>query len=79
MPSDRRDSISYICGDHRGLARLASTGLADGDSDAVTVEADGALQAVPMALSHCSHYGRATQFEREVSAAVFQYRCIAKE
>jgi hypothetical protein len=51
----------------------------DGDADTVTVEADSAPQAAPMALSHCSHYGRATQFEREVSAGVFQYRCIAKE
>jgi hypothetical protein len=32
-----------------------------------------------MALSHCSHYDRATQFDRQISAGVFQYRCIAKE
>jgi hypothetical protein len=51
----------------------------DGDADRVTVEADSAPQAAPAALGHCSHYGRATQFEREVSAGVFQYRCIAKE
>ena len=51
----------------------------DGDSETVTVEADSAPQAAPMALSHCSHYDRATQFDREISAGVFQYRCIAKE
>ena len=51
----------------------------DGDSETVRVEADSAPQAAPMALGHCSHYGRATRFEREVSAGVFQYRCIAKE
>jgi hypothetical protein len=51
----------------------------DGDSESVTVEADSAAQAAPMALSHCAHYDRATQFDREVSAGVFQYRCIAKE
>lgn len=51
----------------------------EGDSDAVTVRAASAPQAAPMALSHCSHYDRATQFDREVSAGVFQYRCIAKE
>jgi hypothetical protein len=51
----------------------------DGDSETVTVEADSAPQAAPMALSHCAHYDRATQFDREVSAGVFQYRCIAKE
>ena len=51
----------------------------DGDSDAVTVEADSAPQAAPMALSHCSHYDRAAQFDRELSPGVFQYRCIAKE
>ena len=51
----------------------------DGDSERVTVEADSAPQAAPMALSHCSHYDRAAQFDREVSAGVFQYRCIAKE
>ena len=51
----------------------------DGNAESVTVEADSAPQAAPMALSHCSHYGRATQFDREVSAGVFQYRCIAKE
>ena len=54
-------------------------GRVEGDSEAVTVKADSAPQAAPMALSHCSHYDRATQFDREVSAGVFQYRCIAKE
>ena len=51
----------------------------DGDSETVTVEADSAPQAAPMALSHCSHYDRAAQFDREISPGVFQYRCIAKE
>ena len=51
----------------------------DGDSDAVTVEADSAPQAAPMALSHCSHYDRAAQFDRELSPGLFRYRCIAKE
>jgi hypothetical protein len=51
----------------------------DGNADAVTVEADSAPQAAPMALSHCSHYDRAAQFDREVALGVFQYRCIAKE
>jgi hypothetical protein len=51
----------------------------DGDADAVTVEAGSAPQAAPMALSHCSHYDRATQFEAELSPGVFRYRCIAKE
>ena len=50
----------------------------DGDSERVTVQADSAPQAAPMALSHCAHYDRGTQFEREVSAGVYQYRCIAK-
>jgi hypothetical protein len=54
-------------------------GRVEGDGDAVTVQADSAPQAAPMALSHCSHYDRATQFDREISAGVFQYRCIAKE
>jgi len=51
----------------------------DGDSKTVTVEADSAPQAAPMALSHCSQYDRAAQFDREVALGVFQYRCIAKE
>jgi len=51
----------------------------DGNADAVTVEADSAPQAAPIALSHCSHYDRAAQFDREVALGVFQYRCIAKE
>jgi hypothetical protein len=54
-------------------------GRVEGDSDAVTVQADSAPQAAPMALSHCSHYDRAAQFDREVSAGMFRYRCIAKE
>ena len=58
---------------------LLTGGRVEGDADAVTVQADSAPQAAPMALSHCSHYDRATQFDREVSAGVFQYRCIAKE
>ena len=51
----------------------------EGDSEAVTVKADSAPQAAPMALSHCSHYDRAIQFDREVAAGLFQYRCIARE
>jgi hypothetical protein len=51
----------------------------EGNSETVTVKADSAPQAAPMALSHCSHYDRATQFDREVSAGVFQYRCVAND
>ena len=58
---------------------LLTGGRVEGDADAVKVQADSAPQAAPMALSHCSHYDRATQFDREVSAGVYQYRCIAKE
>ena len=58
---------------------LLTGGRVEGDSDAVTVQADSAPQAAPMALSHCSHYDRAAQFDRELSPGVFQYRCIAKE
>jgi hypothetical protein len=54
-------------------------GRVDGNAEAVTVKAASAPQAAPMALSHCAHYDRATQFDREVSTGVFQYRCIAKE
>ena len=60
-------------------ADLLTGGRVEGDSDAVIVKAASAPQAAPMALSHCSHYDRATQFDREVAAGVFQYRCIAKE
>lgn len=51
-------------------------GRVDGNADAVTVKAASAPQAAPMALSHCSHYGRATQFDREIAAGEFQYRCV---
>lgn len=54
-------------------------GRVEGDADAVQVEADGAPQAAPMALSHCNHYGRATQFDREIEPGIFRYRCIANE
>ncbi|WP_119303912.1 hypothetical protein [Dongia deserti] len=54
-------------------------GRVEGDSEAVTVQADSAPQAAPMALSHCSHYGRGTQFDREVAARVFRYRCIEND
>ena len=60
-------------------ADFLTGGRVEGDSDAVTVKAESAPQAAPMALSHCSHYDRATQFDLEISAGVFQYRCIAKE
>ena len=58
---------------------LLTGGRVEGDAEAVTVQADSAPQAAPMALSHCSHYDRATQVDREVAAGVYQYRCIAKE
>ena len=58
---------------------LLTGGRVEGNAEAVTVQADSAPQAAPMALSPCSHYGRATQFDREVAAGRFQYRCIAKE
>lgn len=51
----------------------------DGDEEAVTVQADSAPQAAPMALTHCNHYGRATQFDREVAQGVYRYRCITRE
>jgi hypothetical protein len=60
-------------------ADFLTGGRVEGDAESVAVKADSAPQAAPMALSHCSHYGRATQFDREVAAGVFQYRCIAKE
>jgi hypothetical protein len=58
---------------------LLTGGRVEGDSEAVTIKAASAPQAAPMALSHCSHYDRATQFDREVAAGSFRYRCIAKE
>ena len=58
---------------------LLTGGRVEGDAEAVTVQADSAPQAAPMALSHCSHYDRATRFDRELAAGVLQYRCIAKE
>jgi hypothetical protein len=54
-------------------------GRVDGNAEAVQVEAESAPQAAPMALSHCNHYGRATQFDREIEPGVFRYRCIANE
>jgi hypothetical protein len=54
-------------------------GRVEGNTDAVQVEAESAPQAAPMALSHCNHYGRATQFDREIEAGVFRYRCIPNE
>jgi hypothetical protein len=51
-------------------------GRVEGDSEAVEVKAQSAPQAAPMALSHCNHYDRATQFDREIAAGVFRYRCV---
>ena len=34
---------------------LLTGGRVEGDAEAVTVQADSAPQAAPMALSHCSH------------------------
>lgn len=58
---------------------LLTGGRVNGDSQAVSVEADSAVQAAPMALAHCSHYGLATQFDRELEAGVYRYRCVAKD
>ena len=54
-------------------------GRAEGDAEAVEVQAESAPQAAPMALSHCNHYGRGAQFDREIEAGVFRYRCIASQ
>jgi hypothetical protein len=58
---------------------LLTGGRVEGDSEAVIVKAASAPQAAPMALSHCSHYDRGTQFDREVATGSFRYRCIAQE
>ena len=51
----------------------------EGDAASVSVKADSAAQAAPMALGHCNHYGLGTQFDREVAAGTFRYRCVARE
>lgn len=58
---------------------LLTGGRMNGGPHAVSVEADSATQAAPMALAHCSHYRLAAQFDRELEAGVYRYRCIAKD
>jgi hypothetical protein len=51
----------------------------EGNADSVTVKADSAPQAAPLALAHCHHYDRATQFDREVTTGAYLYRCVASD
>ena len=58
---------------------LLTGGRVKGDAQSVTVVADSAPQAAPMALAHCSHYGLGTRFDGEVETGVYRYLCIARD
>jgi hypothetical protein len=58
---------------------LLTGGRVKGDAQSVTVVADSAPQAAPMALAHCSHYGLATRYDRELEGGVYRYLCIARD
>jgi hypothetical protein len=58
---------------------LLTGGRVEGDASAVSVQADSAPQAAPMALAHCSHYDRGTRFDRELAAGVYRYVCVSRD
>jgi hypothetical protein len=58
---------------------LLSGGRVEGDADAVSVQAESAPQAAPMALAHCSHYDRGAQFDRQLKPGVYRYLCVSTE
>lgn len=69
-----------------GMALLAGCGSpvdmisgsrVEGDANAVSVAAESAPQAAPMALAHCSHYDRGARFDRELEPGVYRYVCTA--
>jgi hypothetical protein len=47
-----------------------------GDSNTVTVQARGALDALPLATLHCSSFHKSAQYSAAQSGSRYTYRCI---
>jgi hypothetical protein len=72
-------SVALLLAGCGSAADLLSGGRVEGDSESVTVKAESAPQAAPLALAHCHHYDRGTQFDREVATGAYLYRCVASD
>ena len=58
--------------------RLAGRDRVSGDADAVTVRGMGTrVEALPLAVGHCSKFGRSAQFDRKGDDGSYTFRCVA--
>jgi hypothetical protein len=58
------------------LTDTLAVGRVQGNEESVAVKADSAVYAAPLALGHCSHYGRGAQFDHELEPGRYLYRCV---
>ena len=70
--------VLQSCTGGPGLSdRLAGSGRVRGDADTVTVRGMGSrLDALPLAIGHCAHFGRSAQFAGRVEGG-HRFRCVA--
>jgi hypothetical protein len=47
-----------------------------GDSNTVTVQAQSALDALPLAALHCSSFRKSAEYVRAQPGGRFSYRCV---
>jgi hypothetical protein len=66
-------SLALLVG---GCALAAMTGRVRGDDHRVDVQATSALDALPLAASHCARFKRSAQYDRKASEDQYRYRCV---
>jgi hypothetical protein len=61
------------------LLQSLSDGRVQGDQTGATIKADSAADGFPLAIAHCSRFGRAARFDRKASNGVYRYACVASD
>jgi hypothetical protein len=53
-----------------------SGGRVTGDANTATVQAASAIDALPLAVVHCSSFHKAAEYDREQGKGRYRYRCV---
>ena len=57
--------------------RLAGSGRVRGDAEEVVVTGfESRVEALPLAVAHCSRFGRSAQFDRRQETGAYRFRCV---
>ena len=68
--------LAGCAGENKPVVDHLSNGRIQGDADHVSVEG-GRLDSLPLAVLHCSRYGRSAQFARSENGRSV-YNCVVK-